>query len=79
MKYLLHKHTFCDGLLYPNQERPDVVESLEEAIVTFKEAFKHLTGKKATEKQVERIKSFDVVKCINKSLEYRFCLTKQED
>lgn len=79
MKYLLHKHTFCDGLFYPNQERPDVVESLEEAIVTFKDAFKHITGKKATEKQVERIKSFDVVKSINNSLEYRFCLTKQED
>lgn len=78
MKYLLHKHCFIDGWFSPLQGKTDVCESMVEAVETFREAFRHLLGRKPTGNQVERVCGFGVVKGRSGSVEYRFCVTKQE-
>ena len=74
--YLLHKHTYCRDWLMPS-EAPDRCASRQEAMLTFREAFRHLVGRKPSSAQVRRFASEGTVEARSGDLTYSFSMTKE--
>lgn len=56
-KYVVHKNLIRLGCLHGIQESPDICESKREAVLCFREAFRHLLGRMPSDRQVERVRS----------------------
>lgn len=74
--YLLYKLGHTDGILDRLQEKPDRCADIEEGVLAFKDAARHLVGRKPSAVQVAKILETGFVRMKSRAKSYRFYLGK---
>lgn len=78
MQISFFKYVYYSRFYGRELERREVFTNMDDAILSFKECFKHHLGRKPTRKQVDTMKSMLLVTAKSGQLEYEFsfCLVK---
>lgn len=72
MKISFFKYVYQNRFFGRELERTETFASMDDAIMSFKDCFKHHLGRKPTVGQVNKMKSFCVVTAKSGQLEYEF-------
>ena len=59
-KFYIYKDAYMNGVYCLQQEKPDICDSMEMAIITFIDAVKHLTGKDITKADIESFEDMNL-------------------